>query len=78
MVVHLVARRRVMDEKEELLLAVALAVRDTCFHVAHTRYEDAGMSGLCHEGAVEVALDAIRSLDVAPILEEVCGSYNAP
>ena len=57
-----------MDEQKDLAEAVARAVRDACFRLAATRYEDASMSGLCHEGALEVALDAIRSLDVTPIV----------
>jgi len=60
-----------MDEQQDLTEAVARAVRDACFRLAATRYEDASMSGLCHEGALEVALDAIRSLDVAPIVAAV-------
>lgn len=60
-----------MDEQQELAEAVARAVRDACFQLAASRYEDASMSGLCHEGALEVALDAIRSLDVAPIVAAV-------
>ncbi|NLF64338.1 MAG: acetyltransferase [Chloroflexi bacterium] len=59
-----------MDEQQDLAEAVARAVRDACFRLAATRYEDASMSGLCHEGALEVALDAIRSLDVAPIVAD--------
>ncbi|MDT8306188.1 MAG: acetyltransferase [Anaerolineae bacterium] len=60
-----------MDEKQQLAEAVAVAVRDTCFQLATRRYEDAAMSGLCHEGALEVALDAIRSLDVRPIVATI-------
>jgi hypothetical protein len=62
-----------MDERQELANAVAIAVRDSCFRVAASRYEDASASGLCHEGALEVALDAIRSLDVGPIVERIAG-----
>lgn len=58
-----------MDKQYKLAEAVARAVRDACFQLASRRYEDAAMSGLCHEGALEVALDAIRSLDVGPIVE---------
>jgi hypothetical protein len=35
------------------------------------------MNGLCHEGALEVALDAIRSLNVAPIVEAVAQERRA-
>jgi hypothetical protein len=60
-----------MDEQQVLAEAVAIAVRDACFQLAASRYEDAAMSGLCAEGALEVALDAIRSLDVRPIVAAV-------
>ena len=48
---------------------LAEAVHDVCFHTAQDAYEDARIDGLCHEGAWEVALDTIRSLDVRAILE---------
>jgi hypothetical protein len=60
-----------MHEQHQLAEAVARAVRDACFETAARRYEDASMNGLCHEGALEVALDAIRSLDVRPIVKAV-------
>ena len=67
-----------MDEQPDLAQEIALAVRDACFQLAARRYEDASMSGLCHEGALEVALDAIRSLDVAPIVASVTGVQSQP
>lgn len=66
-----------MDEQQDLAEAIARAVRDACFRLAATRYEDASMNGLCHEGALEVALDAIRSLDVAPIVAAVSQERRA-
>lgn len=65
-----------MDEQYQLAEAVARAVRDACFQLAARRYEDAAMSGLCHEGALEVALDAIRSLDVTPIVEATADAQS--
>ena len=62
-----------MQDQQDLAQEIALAVRDACFQLAASRYEDATMSGLCHEGALEVALDAIRSLDVAPIVASLTG-----
>jgi len=38
-------------------------VRQACLKAAREGYEQAAMSGLCHEGAVEASLDAIRMLD---------------
>ena len=51
---------RANPEKE----ALAEAVRDACLKVARTGFEQASMDGLCAEGALEVALDGIRSLDL--------------
>ena len=47
---------------------VAEAVRQACLETARRRFETASMDGLCAEGAIEVALDAIRSLDLETII----------
>lgn len=44
------------------------AVQNACLEAAREGYERAAIAGLCHEGAVELSLDAIRSLDVAAVL----------
>lgn len=44
---------------------LAEAVREACLDAALAGYESAALSGLCCEGAWEVAIEAIRSLDVA-------------
>lgn len=49
---------------------VATAVRDACVQAALAAYEDAAMSGLCHEGAWECAVDAMRSLKVERLIAE--------
>ncbi len=41
---------------------VAEATRHACLQAAMRAYEDAKIRGLCHEGAWECAVDAIRSL----------------
>jgi hypothetical protein len=43
------------------------AVRQACLQAALAGYEDARMSGLCHEGAWECAIDAIRTLKLETI-----------
>jgi hypothetical protein len=53
------------DERRRL----AEAVRSACIRAALDGYEQAGVDGLCHEGAWEVAVDAIRRLDLAAILQ---------
>jgi hypothetical protein len=40
------------------------AIRAACLEAARAAYEDAGIAGLCEEGRWELALDAIRSLDL--------------
>jgi len=64
------------DQKDEGLSLnqqrqLAEAVRQACLQAALAGYEDAGLSGLCHEGAWECAIDAIRSLDINAILEQM-------
>ena len=50
-------------------LQIAEAVRQTCLAAALQAYEDAGLSGLCHEGRWEYAVDAIRGLPLCPLLQ---------
>lgn len=52
------------DSAEELVAAV----RQACIAAAIAAYEDAGMSGLCAEGRWELALDAMRHVDLGPLL----------
>jgi hypothetical protein len=47
----------------------AEAVRNACIAAALAGYEDAAISGLCHEGAWEAALSAIRGLDLGALAE---------
>lgn len=57
-----------------MALAVAEAVRAACVAAAIAAYEQAGSDGLCHEGAWENALEAIRSLAVAAIVMQQGGA----
>ena len=50
---------------------IAEAVRAACVATAEASYERAAADGLCDEGAWEVAIDAMRSLDVEAIVREV-------
>ena len=50
---------------------VAEAVRAACVATAEASYERAAADGLCDEGAWEVAIDAMRSLDIEAIVREV-------
>lgn len=43
-------------------------MRAACLDAAMRAYEDAGISGLCHEGRWEIAVQAIRTLDLGPVI----------
>lgn len=47
---------------------LAEAVRQACIEAAQVAYADARLDGLCHEGAWECAVDAMRALDLASIV----------
>jgi len=47
---------------------IAEAVRAACLEAARRAYEEAGMSGLCAEGRWDLAQDAIRGLDLEPLV----------
>lgn len=49
---------------------LAEAVRQACLEAAREGYEQAALAGLCHEGAMEASLDAIRALKLEPLLLE--------
>lgn len=48
---------------------LAEAVRDACIAAAIEAYEQGGYSGLCLEGRWELALDAMRAMPIAPLVE---------
>jgi hypothetical protein len=50
-------------------LQIAETVRQTCIETALRAYEDAGLSGLCHEGRWECAVDAMRGLDLQLLIQ---------
>ena len=54
-----------VNEKKGL----AEAVRKACIRAALAGYEQAAMDGLCHEGAWEVAVGAMRMLDVERLIQ---------
>ncbi len=60
-----------MTLTQDQLTQLAQAIRAACLQAAQQGYERAAADGLCDEGAFEVALDAIRSLDLDQILREL-------
>ena len=70
-----------MDERgadSDGRLELARAVRRACIAAALDGYERAQLAGLCQEGAWEVAVDAMRLLDLAPILHPPEGERPPP
>ncbi len=49
--------------------ALPVAIRQAFVEAAARAWDDAGLAGLCAEGRWEAALQALRSVDVAPLLE---------
>lgn len=49
---------------------LAEATRAACVGAALDAYEAAAMSGLCHEGAWENAIGAMRQIDLQTIIDE--------
>ena len=48
----------------------AEAVRTACIEAALRAYEEAGLSGLCAEGRWDLAVDAMRALDLDALLTD--------
>ena len=49
---------------------LAETIRQACLYRAIEAYEEARMDGLCHEGAWEIAVNAIQTLDLGPLLHQ--------
>ena len=49
---------------------LAKRIREVCLDALLQAYEDAGMQGFCAEGRWEAAVDALRTVDLAPLLRE--------
>ena len=49
---------------------LAEAVRTACLEAALRAYEDAGISGLCHEGRWEYAVQALQGLDLTALVKQ--------
>jgi hypothetical protein len=55
------------------VVRIAEAVRAAAAAAAADGYERARLDGLCDEGALEVALDAVRSMDVVGLVKHLLG-----
>lgn len=54
------------DEEQQF----AEKVKEACIQAAKEGFQDATISGLCTEGAIEAAISSIQLLDLEKILEE--------
>lgn len=55
---------------DQTQLQLAQKVKEACIQAAKEGFQDASMSGLCTEGAMEAAVSAIQNLDIKKILDE--------
>ena len=51
-----------MDGTDSEIVGLIEKIKQACVDAAIAGYEEAGMSGLCQEGAFELAIDRIKSL----------------
>jgi len=51
-------------------IQLAETIREACLQAALDAYEAAGISGLCADGRWEIAVQAVRHLDLLPIVDE--------
>ncbi len=65
---------------EQILISeqrrMAEAVRGACIRAALEGYERAASDGLCHAGAWEAAVDAIRALDIDAVLQALSANHT--
>ena len=57
-----------MESTGDERLELARAVRDACIRAAREGYENAAISGLCEDGALEAALSAIHMIDLEALV----------
>lgn len=58
---------KISDQRK---LEIAKQVREACITAAREQFQEALMSGLCNEGAIEAAVGAIQSLDLKKVINE--------
>jgi hypothetical protein len=51
-------------------------VREECVKEFIRAYEEAGIKGLCEDGRIEYAVDAVKSLDLKKIIEYLQRELN--
>lgn len=61
--------------KQKELLELAQAVKEACVKAAGEGFEEAGIAGMCREGAIEYALDNIRSIKIDNIIKTFLSNH---
>jgi len=56
--------------KTEELEALSEKIRSACIQASREGYQDASLSGLCREGAMEAAVGAMQSLNIEKIISD--------
>ena len=56
-------------------MASAEAARRACIEAALAAWEDAGLQGLCGEGRWEIAVSAMRRVDLGAVVERAARSH---
>lgn len=59
-------------------LRLVEAVRQACVEAVLEGFRDAAMRGLCHDGAVEAAVGAVRQLEAVELLARAEASASQP
>lgn len=62
-----------MNEKKDQAITLNLAesIRQECLKAVREGFEEASFAGLCAEGAIEYAIDAIRKIDMNKIIRDL-------
>jgi len=58
-----------MASSSDDAMRIAELVRTACIAAAQRGFDDAAISGLCHDGAAECAIGAIRAIDLQRIIQ---------
>lgn len=69
---------RTDSERRATAQRAAEATRRACIETAIRAYQDASISGLCGEGALEAAVSAMRVLDLERIVEAQATDRDPP
>lgn len=59
-----------MKNSDEQLTELAALVQKECINAAREGFQDASMSGLCTEGAIEAAIGAMQSIDLEKLIQK--------